>query len=233
MSATIPITLTPVPVPVGVRATDINQLITILTQYIAASVNADVSFFQSVSSDPTQQTTALIFNTSQSVFKYWDTGLGRYMPVTQFQAGDVKNTFVGGDSPQTGWIQCDGRLISAVPNISATQQGVLNSLFGVGGSLPNLTPFQSVSGLPSASAFTDIPVADTTPPQNQIANLPFSADYNPVEPQNLAANTETLRGSQNDLRTAVVSMKTASQQMLSALSAASTGMYAMVFVGYP
>ena len=46
MSATIPITLTPVPVPVGVKATDINQLVTIITQYIAGSINQDVSFFQ-------------------------------------------------------------------------------------------------------------------------------------------------------------------------------------------
>lgn len=233
MSSTIPITLTPVPVPVGIKATSINQLITILTQYIAASVNTDVSFFQTVSSDPTQQTTAIIFNTSQAVFKYWDTGFGRYMPITQFQAGDIKNTFLGGDSPQTGWIECDGRLISDIPNISASQQGVLNSLFGVGGSLPDLTPLQSVSGLPTASAFNDIEIPDTTPPQNQIANLPFSTDYNPGEPQNLAANTETLRGSQNSLRTAVSSMRTASQQMLTALSSATTNLYAMVFVGYP
>lgn len=233
MSATLPITLTPVPVPIGVKATDINQLITIITQFTAASVNADVSFFQTVAADPTLQTTPLIFNTAQAIFKYWDTGLGRYMPITQFQPGDIKNTYVNVDSPQTGWIICDGREISDVPNISQNQQSVLNSLFGAGGSLPSLAPLQSISGLPSPNAFSSIPVPATTPPQNQIANLPFSTEYNPVEEQNLASNTETLRGSQNSLRAAVVSIQDASQQVLSALSASTTGMVTCVFVGYP
>lgn len=233
MSATLPITLTPIPVPIGVKATDINQFITIVTQFISASVNADVSFFQTVTADPSVQTTPLIFNSAQAVFKYWDTGLGKYMPITQFQAGDIKNTYINVDSPQTGWIICDGRAISAVPNISQNQQAVLNSLFGAGGSLPDLSPLQSISGLPSPDAFSSIPVAGTTPPQNQIANLPFSADYNPVEEQNLAGNTEQLRTSQDSLRTSVVAIQTASQQVLSALNTATTGMVTCVFVGYP
>lgn len=233
MSATIPITLTPVPVPVGVKATDINQLITIITQFTAASVNADVSFFQTVSADPTLQTTPIIFNTSQGVFKYWDTTVGKYMPITPFQAGDIKNTFVGGDSPQTGWIDCDGRAISVIPNISSQQQAVLNSLFGIGGSLPSLTPIQGFNNLPATGSFSGITVANTVPPQNQIANLPFSSDYNPVESQNLAANTETLRGSQNSLRGSLVSMQGLSEQMLQALTTPVTGMVAQIFVGYP
>lgn len=233
MSATIPITLTPVPVPVGVKAVDINQLLTILTQYVAASVSADVSFFQTVSADPTQFTTAIIFNSSQSVFKYWDTGLGKYTAITPFQPGDIKNTVVPGDSPQTGWIECDGRVIAEIPNISATQQGVLNALFGVGGSLPTLTPVQGFSNLPPAGSFSGVQVPGTTPPQNQIANLPFSSDYNPVDSQNLAKNTETLRGSQNDLRTAVTTMQGLSEQVLTAMTTPTTGMVACVFVGYP
>lgn len=233
MSATIPITLTPVPVPVGVMATDINQLITIITQFTAASVNADVSFFQIVSADPTQQTTPLIFNTTQAVFKYWDTTVGKYMPISPFQPGDIKNTFNGGDSPQTGWIDCDGRAISAVPNISANQQGVLNALFGVGGSLPDLSPVQGFSNLPTSNAFTNVNVPGTTPPAGQIGALPFSSSYDPVESQNLASNTENLRGSQNDLRSAVVTMQGLSNQVLQAMINPVTGLTAQVFVGYP
>lgn len=233
MSATIPITLTPVPVPVGVRATDINQLITIITQFTAASVNADVSFFQIVSVDPTQMTTPLIFNTGQGVFKYWDTTVGKYTPITPFQPGDIKNTFNGGDSPQTGWIDCDGRPITTVPNISAAQQGVLNALFGVGGTLPDLSPVQGFSNLPASNAFTNVSVPNTTPPNGQIGNLPFSGDYSAVESQNLAANTETLRDSQDDLRAAVVTMQGLSNQVLQAMISPVTGLTAQVFVGYP
>ena len=106
MSATIPITLTPIPVPVGVKATDINQLITIITQFTAASVNADVSFFQIVSADPTQMTTPLIFNTSQGVFKYWDTTVGKYTPVSQFQpvCGLSTSMYVFLMSPGWNWV---------------------------------------------------------------------------------------------------------------------------------
>jgi len=185
-----------------------------------------------VSVDPTQQTTVLIFNTSQNVFKYWSTSTGAYTPVTQFQWGDIKNTFMGGDSPQTGWIDCDGRAITAIPSISANQQSVLNSLFP-GGTLPTLTPIQGVSNLPASGAYSAVIVAGTTPPQNQIANLPFSSEYNPVQSQNLASNTETLRGSQNELRTAVVAMQTVSEQFLEAFAAPVTGLVAQIFVGYP
>jgi hypothetical protein len=192
-----------------------------------------VSFFQIVSADPTQITTPLIFNTTQAVFKFWDTTVGKYMPVSPFQPGDIKNTFNGGDSPQTGWIDCDGRPISDVPNISANQQGVLNALFGTGGSLPDLAPVQGFNNLPSTNAFSDVAVPGTTPPSGQIGSLPFSGSYDPVESQNLASNTENLRGSQNDLRAAVVTMQGLSNQMLDAMLTPVTGLTAQVFVGYP
>lgn len=233
MSQTLPIALTAVPVPVTVKAMNINQLLAIVCQYVQGSVQTDVSFFQTVSVDPTALTTPIIFNTTQRVFKYWDTGVGAYLAITQFQPGDIKNTFVDGDSPQLGWIVCDGRKITDVIDISQAQQGVLIQLFGNGGSLPDLTPMMGVSGLPAANAFDAIIVADTQPPANQIANLPFSSDYNPIESQNLAGNAEALRGSQNDLRTAVVNTKAVSQAMLTAIVSNSQTIVACVFVGYP
>lgn len=233
MSTTIPITLTPVPVPVGVKAIDINQLLTIISQYMAGSINQDVSFFQSVASDPTVGTTPIIFNSTQGVFKYWDVNVGKYVALTQFQPGDIKNTFITGDSPQTGWIVCDGRAISAIPNISQTQQGILNSLFGVGGSLPVLTPVQGFSGLPASGSFSNVNVPVTSPPANQIANLPFSSEYNPVEEQNLAGNTEALRTSQNGLRTALTEIQALNEKVLSAINNPTASVSACVFVGYP
>lgn len=233
MSATIPITLTPVPVPTGVKATDINQLLTILTQYIVGSINTDVSFFQTVSSDPSTLTTPLIFNSSQQVFKYWSNTLGNYQAITSFQAGDVKSTFSSGDSPQTGWIECNGRLITDISNISGNQESVLNALFGVGGTLPDLRPLMGVSNLPATNAFSEIAISDVNPPADQIKNLPFSTDYNPVESQNLSANTETLRTSQVSLRDSVVNIRTISEQFLESFTLPTSGMITQIFVGYP
>ena len=73
----------------------------------------------------------------------------------------------------------------------------------------------------------------TTPPAGQIGALPFSSSYDPVESQNLASNTENLRGSQNDLRSAVVTMQGLSNQVLQAMINPVTGLTAQVFVGYP
>jgi len=233
MSATIPITLQAVPVPIGISAADINQLLTIIAQFMSASINQDVSFFQTVSADPTQKTTDIIFNEAQGIFKQWSVGIGAYVAITENQPGDIKSSFVAGDSPQTGWIICDGRTISGIQGISQSQLSVLNQLFGIGGSLPTLTA-QVLSGLPATGTFSGITITDITPPQSQIGNLPFSGTYNPVEEQNLAANTETLRGSTANLKSSTQAIATASEALLAALrNATSAGLYTSVFVGYP
>ena len=90
MSSTIPIILQPVTVPISVRAVDINQLITIVCEYISASINQDVSFFQTVTADPTQKTTDVIFNEAQGLFKQWSVGTGSYIAVTSLQPGDTR-----------------------------------------------------------------------------------------------------------------------------------------------
>jgi hypothetical protein len=233
MSQTIPITLQAIPVPVTVQAANINQLLTIISQYIAGAINADVSFFQQGTVNPTQLTTQIFFNTTQGVFYQWDVGLGSYSAITQYQPGDYIQTAVAGDSPQIGRIVCDGRAFSAIQGISQKQLSVLNQLYGVGGSLPTLAP-QIISGLPGPMAFSEIPVTDVSPPANQISNLPFSSDYNPAEEQALASNTETLRTSAASLKTSVAAIQAVSQSVLTALKNTTTAnIYVNVFVGYP
>lgn len=233
MSQTIPIQLQPIPAPVSIRATDINQLLTIICQYVSGSISNNVSFFDSGPVTPSQMTSLVFLNTTQGVFYIWSSTLGAYRAMTQFQPGDTKSTFVAGDSPQIGWIMCDGRLISSIQGISTTQLNVLEQLFGIGGSLPNLSVPQ-LSGLPATGAFSSIPITDITPPAGQIGGLPFSTDYNQTEEQNLASNTETLRGSAQALKTSVSSINTVAQQLLTALSGSTTApLYVNVFIGYP
>lgn len=233
MSATIPIQLNPVTVPVATVSTDINELLHVIARYMSASIQQDVSFFQTVAADPSIQTTPIIFNVSQGVFKFWNTGTGSYLPVTQFQPGDIKSTFVAGDAPQIGWVTCDGREISTIQGLSQNQLDVLNQLFGIGGTLPTLA-LQAVTGLPRTGSFTEIAVSDIAPPANQIGNLPFGADYSANESQTLAANTEVLRTSAQSLKTTVASMKAASENLLAALNnSGSVAAYVQVFCGYP
>ncbi len=233
MSQTIPIILQPLPVPVDFRALDINQLLTVISQYLVGSISQDVSFFDSGPNTPSQMTSLVFLNTTQGVFYLWEDSLGRYQSTTEFQPGDTKATFVSGDSPQIGWIVCDGRLISTIQGISTTQLSVLQQLFGIGGSLPNLS-VPVISGLPTASAFSSIPIVDITPPDGQIAALPFSASYAAIEEQNLASNTETLRDSAQALKASVASINGVAQQVLTALAGSTTApLYVNVFIGYP
>ncbi len=231
---TIPIRLTASTPPVSIQATDFAQLLTLISQYMSGQIQDDVTFVQTGASDPTQFVTLLFFNTSQGVFKYWDTGAGRYLAVTQFIPGDVKNSFVAGDEIQQGWILLDGRLISSIQGISQDQASVLEILFGLGGSLPTVTPLQSLAGLPANSAFSSITISDILPPVNQIGNLPFSGSYDPGQSQALATNTETLRGSTSSLKDSVASIRTVSASILAALNGTGPAtLYAKVFAGYP
>lgn len=233
MSQTIPITLQPITVPVTVQAADINQLLTVISQYLVGAINVDVSFFQQGTVNPTQLVTQIFFNLTTGTFYQWDSGTGSYLAITQYQPGDYISTAVAGDSPQIGRIVCDGRVISTIQGISQAQLSVLNQLYGVGGSLPTLTS-QIISGLPGPTAFSEIPVTAVTPPAGQIANLPFSSSYTAVESQNLASNTETLRTSTASLETSVAAIQAVSQTLLTALKGAGTAqIYVNVFVGYP
>lgn len=232
---TIPITLTATAVPVGISYSDINQLLQIVARYTAAQISDDVTFVQVGAADPTQFVTLLFFNTSQGVWKYWDTGLGRYVAVTQFQPGDTKTTFLAGDQIQQGWVVLDGRAISAIQGISQNQAQVLTTLFGIGGSLPTVTPLTNLQGLPATGAISGIPVSDTQPPKGQIAALPFGATYDPAQSQALATNTETLRTSEASLTDSVKAIQTQAEAVLTALNNGSTGtpLYTLVFCGLP
>lgn len=231
----IPINLAWLTVPVGIQATDINQLGTIIAQYLQGQIADTVTFVQTGATDPTQKVTELFFNTSQGAWKYWDVGAGQYLAVTQFVPGDTKTTFNGGDEIQQGWVLLDGRKISAIQGLSANQAAVLNTLFGTGGNIPTVTAAQTLSGLPANGSFSNISVPATVPPSGQIGALPFGASYDPAQSQALASNTETLRGSDAALQTAVVAIRAQSEAVLSSLNGATAGttLSVKVFVGYP
>jgi hypothetical protein len=233
MSA-IPITLTPVPVPVGVQATDINALLQIIASYTSASIKTNVSFFAQFSAVPTKFVTSLIYNTSNNLFYGWNSGSASYQPITPYQPGQVIQSFSSGDIPQQGLFVLNGRLISAIPNISQNQSSVLQTLFGISGSLPTVTPLQALGGLPQKGSFSTINNPAVAPPSGQLGGLTFSSPPAQTEVQALAQNTEVLDESAIGLQAALAASLTASEQMLDALLATSgPTMTAFVFAGFP
>lgn len=141
----LPINLSPVPAPVGISAVDFNQLLTNICQYIAASVQTNVSFFQTFATPPAVFSGDLIFVTGLGNFMVWNTGTGQYDPLSQLHIGAVVQQSVIYGAPTfddilNGWIYLNGRIIASIAGLSATQIANLNALYPNGGTLPNIQP---------------------------------------------------------------------------------------------
>lgn len=229
--ATIPITLTPLTVPVAVQAADINQLLTVISQYIAGSISADVSFFVQGSNWPLSDQ-GIFFNQTTQQFGTWNTGQGKYLPITDLIIGDTKASFVAGDDTADGWIQLDGRAISAVTGINNDQKSALQSLFGVDAALPNYTFLGGLNNLPANGSFSGIAMPGITPTQPTIAALPISGTYSSAEVQQLRNATADLSGATDVLNAATAQIRGYSESVLTSLNAGGvTGPKWFVYVG--
>jgi hypothetical protein len=144
MASTIPVTFTPIPVPVGIQAQDINQLLTIVSKYLAAAISANVSFFLQGSNFP-QSDQGIFFNQTSGQFGVWNSALGQYIPITPLKVGDAKPSYVAGDDVVDGWVEMDGRNVNNVANITQQQKANLETLFGAGATLPTQN-FGATSG---------------------------------------------------------------------------------------
>lgn len=234
---TIPITLSPGVIPPGTQAIDINALLAIFCQYVSAGIIADGQFIIFTQNDPATNQAPLIFNTTQHVFKYWSAGVGRYIPITQFENGDVKTSFAGIDSLGTGWVVLNGRPYSAITGLTANQQSVLEIFFGPG-PLPTVSP-QNISGLPPNGSFSNIPWPPAihptvTPTAATIASITFTNPVVDTEAAALRDATETLRDSVQDTFDVTKQIQAQAEFTLNALNNTGTPpMYALMFIGFP
>lgn len=216
--SSVPIILQPQPLAVGISYSDINGLLAIIAANMKASIQANVTFVQEFSSTPATFQGNLIFNTSTGLWMQWNAGNAAYLPLSSSVPGDTKNTFVTGDDTVNGWFVCDGRAITAIQGISQQQSSVLQTLFGVNGNLPSLSPLQTLSGLPQNASFSSINNPAVAPPTGQIAGLTFSNPPTQTEVQALAQNAEFLDESTITIQQAVASILTQSEAMLEALN---------------
>lgn len=241
MPQSIPITLQWGQFTGSFVAGDINELGVFIAQQMAGAIRSDVSFMLITVNDPATEVTKLIYNTSQNLFKVWDTGTGRYLANLPFAIGDVKNSVVGTDTISTGWVVLDGRAIAAIPGISGSQQTHLQNLFNggaPGGNIPTVTP-ANINGLPADGSFSAIiwppsinPVV--TPAAGVIGALPFTNPATDTEAEALRNQTEILRTSAQDAFDVTKQIQAVAENTLVALNnAAGTPIYALVFCGLP
>lgn len=227
---TIPITLTPTTVPTDFAAANINELMTAISTYIQGAIRADVSFYLEVLVDPTSFVTNLIFNSTQGVWKYWNSSLGRYVTVTDYIVGDIKYSFASADQVANGWVVLNGRTITAIPGLSGSQIAALQTLFP-SGTLPVVVP---VNGdfLPPSDSFTGITGVEIDPDDGVIGALPIGGSYDQGEIEDLRDATETLRDSTAALNEETDQIKAKAAELLAALAMNTTPpMTAMVFCG--
>ena len=228
---TIPITLSWGPVTVDISALNINQLGELISAQLAGAIRADVSFYLEVLFDPTNFVTNLIYNSTQGVWKAWNAGTGTYVALTQYQIGDVKNSFSGNDQLSVGWVVLDGRAFTAIPGLSATQLATLQTLFG-GTTLPVVAP-TNTANLPGANAFSGIDKPPVLPADGVIAALPIDAVYSETEVEALRDATETLRDSTEAVEDQVTQIQDRCTDLLAALrQSTSPTLYTMVFIGF-
>lgn len=231
----IPINITPLPVPVGVQAININQLVQLWSQFVEASIDlANVSFFIQGTVDPSSDQ-GLFFNVNQNMFKAWSISQGKYLPISDIQVGDTKLSFVTGDDINNGWLVCDGRGVQTLTGISQAQKINIETLFGVNGNLPQLAPPQSLGNLPANNAIASITVPAITPADGVIRGLTIGATYDKAEVDALRDSTEVLRDSTAALAVSTTRLRDATEQIRGAIAGATATTNASwkVFVGYP
>lgn len=218
----IPIELTALPVPTGVRPATLTELVRLCADYMRGRISATVSFFLQGSNYPTSEQ-GLFYNQTTQRFGAWNSAQGRYVQITDLQVGDMKPTFVAGDDVSNGWVVLDGRNTNAVSNLTQVQQNNLNTLFGANTAMPNYRFVSGFSNMPANGTFSGIAQGAPTPPAGTIGSLTIGASYSQTEVQALRDNTETLDVSVQNLNTTVAAAKAASEQVLVALNGPSTG----------
>lgn len=229
----IPITLSPIPVPVGVEAVNINDLLSIISEYMSGQISTSVSFFIQNSVPPTSDQ-GIFYNTTTFRFERWNSTTGAYQPISEITVGDMKVSMLQTDDVTNGWVLLNGRSINNVANVTQVQKNNLTNLFP-SGILPNYAFLGGLSSLPASNAFTSISNPTVTPTPGTIGSITISASYQQSELTTLRNNTETLANSTNTLQVAVGNIQSYTNAILqSLLNTSSTfGPKWFVFCGYP
>lgn len=178
----------------------------------------------------------LFYNTLQKVFKDWDTATGRYQPVTDLTLKEEKIFYSAGDDLTKGWVVLNGRAINSITGLTPLQKQVLESTFGVGGTLPDRKVLGAFTNLPANGAFSNITIDATMPAEGAIEALTFSNPATKTEAEALRDKTEELRGSTSDLRDKTVEVRDVAEQLLDSVRASANSTvtaYAKIWVGFP
>jgi len=235
MPATIPIILTPLNVPGQTQTLNINDLLALICKYVGASISANVSFFLQGASWPVSDQ-GIYFNQTIGKFGTWNSGYGKYIPISDLEVGEIITTFVAGDDLPNGMVVLDGRNINAIAGLSQQQITNLETLFGVNQPIPSYSFFGSLQGIPALNSFSSIPVQPFAPTSAQVQSITFGSTYNQGIEQSLQADVALAAGSGTSLTQAVIQIQGIAEALLDALNNYTpTGLNPVqkIFVGFP
>jgi hypothetical protein len=227
MARVIPVIAQALTPPSNLKTMTQAQLLQLVAGYLQFTLSADVDFFLKGVSDPISDE-GIFYNTAQKRFKEWSETYGKYQPITDLRIGQTIDSYTTGDELEQGFVNLDGRLISVITGITAQQKAYLETLFGVGGTLPNRRGLTTFTGVPAVGSIGGISVLEIAPDAGIIGSQTVTTD--------LATKTEELRGSTSDLKDNVISLRDKTEELLAAVRAGTsptTTSFVKVWVGYP
>ena len=233
MSQAIPLTLSALPVPAGIDVATIDELIQLICTYMEGEISTSVSFFlQGVNFPASDQ--GIFYNQTTNRFGAWNSTLGKYIPVSDLQVGDMKLSVVGGDDPANGWVQLDGRPVSDVAGLSQLQMSNLQTIYGANNNLPKFDFVGGLSNIPAQGSFGAISQPPINPDTGIIGGLAFDAAYVQTQIAALATNCESLDASTQGLANTVQAIRGLGDQILAAFNTNPVnGPTWRIFIGFP
>lgn len=134
----IPISLLGARLPAGFQF-GAEDAAVVLAKYFTATISTDVGFFVYTDVLPTQDKGPVLLSTNGAWY-IWSETSGKYLPIPAgYNAGDVKVSYNDLDNIPAGWVVLNGRAIADIEGLSTSQKTALTKVFGLSGSLSNLT----------------------------------------------------------------------------------------------
>lgn len=223
------------PLPPDFKVTGPNAFLQALVKAVQVVIPGTFTGIIRGAVDPSNDQ-GLFYNTLQKVFKDWDVSSGRYQPVSDLTLTEEKIFYSAGDDLTKGWVVLNGRTINSITGLSSLQKQVLESVFGVSGTLPDRKVLGAFTNLPANGAFGDIVIDPTVPADGVIGALTVGNPPTQAQVEALRDKTEELRDSTSALRGKTEDIKTVAEQLLDSVRASSEATvtaYAKIWVGFP
>ena len=134
----IPIKFQPITVTKAIKALDINQLLSLICQFLTGSIDTTGVVLPAAGATAPTSNSGLFYNTTSQQWMVYDATTGSYVNMTPSKVGEVKWSYDTTDEVSSGWVVCNSRYIENISTLTKQQKTNLKAFF-TDGVLPSLT----------------------------------------------------------------------------------------------